>query len=71
MLSSSNAAQALFEDEKNLIPTENGAVVSTETLTFAQNNLTLSAKASKVAFQALATAGNMLLMRESAKAFHY
>ena len=61
MLSSSNAAQALFDDEKNLILTENGAVVSTEALTFAQNNLTFSAKAGTVALKALSIAGNMLI----------
>lgn len=60
MMSSSKAAQSLFDDEKNLIMTENGAIVSTEALTNAQNTMTLSAKASQVALKGLAMAGNML-----------
>lgn len=62
MMSSSKAAQSLFDDEKNLIQTENGAILSTETLTAAQNTMTLSAKAATVATKALAVVGNMLAM---------
>ncbi len=62
MLSSSKAAQSLFDDEKNLIRTNNGLVLSEETVTQATNTMTLGAKAAKVGMQALATAGNMLAM---------
>ena len=62
MMSSSKAAQSLFDNEKNLIMTENGAIVSTEALTVAQNTMSLSTKAAAVGMKTLATAGNMLLM---------
>lgn len=60
MTSSSEACQDLFNDENNLIQTENGAILSTETLTYAQNKMTLSAKAGQVALKGLAIAGNMV-----------
>lgn len=61
MMSSSKAAQSLFDNEENLIMTENGAIVSTEALTVAQNTMSLSAKAAAVGMKALAIAGNMLV----------
>ncbi|MDE7113031.1 MAG: hypothetical protein K2O57_02440, partial [Acetatifactor sp.] len=54
--------QELFDDESNLIQTENGAILSTETLKHAQDNLTFSAKAETVTLKALAIAGNMIAM---------
>lgn len=62
MLSSSKAAQSLFDDEKNLIKTNNGLVLSEKTMTQATNTMTLSAKAATVATKALAIAGNMIAM---------
>ena len=61
MLSSSRSAQALFDNENNLIRTNNGLILSEEALTRATNTMTIGAKAGKVALQALATAGNMLI----------
>ena len=60
MTSSSKACQDLFNDENNLIQTENGVILSTKTLTYNQNNMTLSAKAGQVALKGLAIAGNMV-----------
>jgi hypothetical protein len=62
MMSSSKAAQELFNNEENLIKTEKGVIFSTEALNLAQNNLSKSSKLATIGFQALATAGNMLLM---------
>lgn len=62
MMSSSKAAQELFNNEENLIKTEKGVIFSTEALNLAQNNLPKSSKLATIGFQALATAGNMLLM---------
>lgn len=61
MLSSSRSAQALFDNENNLIRTNNGLILSEEALTRATNTMTIGAKAGKVALQALAMAGNMLI----------
>lgn len=60
MLSSSNSAQSLFNDENNLIRTNNGLILSEKALTQATNTMSLSAKAGKVALNALAVAGNMI-----------
>lgn len=54
MQTSSKAAQ-------DLVVAENGAIVSTETLTNAQKTMTLAAKAGTVALKALSIAGNMIL----------
>lgn len=62
MLSSSRSAQALFNDENNLIRTNNGLILSEEALAKITNTMTIGAKAGKVALQALATVGNMIAM---------
>ena len=62
MLSSSRSAQALFDDENNLIRTNNGLILSEEALARAINAMAFSAKAGKVALQALSMVGNMLVM---------
>lgn len=68
MLSSSRSAQALFDDENNLIRTNNGLILSEEALARATNTMSFSAKAGKVALQALATVGNMFAMWAFTKA---
>lgn len=62
MLSSSRSAQALFDDENNLIRTNNGLILSEEALTRATNTMTVGAKAGQVALRGLSIAGNMLAM---------
>ena len=62
MLSSSRSAQALFDDENNLIRTNNGLILSEEALARATNTMTIGAKAGQVALRGLAIAGNMLAM---------
>ncbi len=61
MLSSSRSAQALFDDENNLIETNNGLILSEEALTQATNTMSIGAKAGRVALKGLAIAGNMIL----------
>lgn len=67
MLSSSAAAQNLFNDEKNLVRSGNGVVLSQNAITRATDTMTLSAKAANVAMKALAIAGNMLTFMAIAK----
>lgn len=62
MLSSSKAAQSLFDDEKNLIRTNNGLIVSEEAISEATKTMTLSAKAASIGLKALSIVGNMLLI---------
>ncbi len=54
-----------------LIGSTNGAVVSTEALTAAQNKSTLAAKAGRVALKGLAIAGNMILFAAIAKGISF
>ena len=67
MLSSSRSAQALFDDENNLIETNNGLILSEEALTQATNTMSIGAKAGRVALKGLAIAGNMILFAAIAK----
>lgn len=60
MLSSSKSAQALFDDENNLIKSGNGLVLSENSIINATNTMSFSAKAGKIALQGLALAGNIL-----------
>lgn len=60
MLSSSKAAQSLFDDEKNLIRTNNGLILSEKAVTQATNTMSFSAKAGSVVLKGLAIAGNMI-----------
>lgn len=62
MLSSSKAAQLLFEDKKNLIKTDNGLILSEKTLTQATNSMTLAAKTASIGLKTFSIAGNMLVM---------
>ena len=62
MLSSSSSAQALFDNENNLIRTNNGLILSEQAVTSVSNTMTISAKAGQVALKGLAIAGNMLAM---------
>ncbi len=71
MLSSSISAQALFDDENNLIETNNGLILSEEALANATNAMFFSAKAGKVALQALVTVGNMFLMWAISKGLEF
>ncbi len=61
MLSSSKASQSLFDDEKNLIRTNNSLILSEEAVTQATNTMTLSAKAAALGMKALSIAGNIIL----------
>lgn len=67
MLSSSKAAQSLFDDEKNLIRTNNGLILSEEAVTQATKTMTLSAKAAELGMKALSIAGNMILFMAISK----
>ena len=67
MLSSSRSAQALFDDENNLIRTNNGLILSEEALARATNTMTIGAKAASMAFKALSIAGNIIAFTAIAK----
>lgn len=67
MLSSSRSAQALFDDENNLIRTNNGLILSEEALTRATNTMTIGAKAASVALKALSITGNIIAFTAIAK----
>ena len=71
MLSSSKAAQSLFDDEKNLVKSGNSLLLCQKAITEATNKMTLSAKASRIALQALATIGNMLTFTLLIKGIEY
>lgn len=60
MLSSSRSAQTLFDDENNLIRTNNGLILSEEALTRATNTMTVGAKVASMTFKALSIAGNII-----------
>lgn len=68
MMSSSASAQALFDDENNLIRTNNGLILSEEALARASNTATLAAKAHSAALKALSIAGNVVAMIAISKA---
>ena len=67
MLSSSRSAQALFDDEHNLIRTNNGLILSEEALVRTTNTMTIGAKAASVALKALSIAGNIITFAAIAK----
>lgn len=67
MMSSSQAAQSLFNDENNLVKSNGNFILSNNALTNAQNTMTLSAKSATVATKALAVAGNMIAVWAIAK----
>ena len=58
-MSSSNAAQKLFDDEKNLVKCNKGLVLSEEAVAAAQTSMSLGAKASSFALKGLTTVANM------------
>ena len=62
MQSSSLAAQALFDNEKNLIQSGNGLIMSEEAIVTATNTMSFSVKAAELGMKALSVAANMALM---------
>lgn len=61
MQSSSLAAQALFDNEENLIQSGNGLIMSEEAIVTATNTMSFSVKAAELGMKALSTAGNMIV----------
>lgn len=62
MQSSSLAAQALFDNEENLIQSGNGLIMSEEAIVTATNTMSFSVKAAELGMKALSVAANMALM---------
>ena len=62
MMSSSKAAQSLFDNENNLVESNGKLILSDKALTTAQNTMTTSARASEAAMKALSIAANMAVM---------
>ena len=61
MQTSSNAAKELFDNEENLVKSENSVILSEKAISTATNTMTFSAKAGQVALKGLALAGNMVV----------
>ena len=62
MLAASSTAQQLFDNEKNLVASGEGVVLSENTITAATNTMTFSAKAGAIALKALTTVASMAAM---------
>ena len=62
MLTSSTAAQALFDNQENLVRSGRGVVLSQQAIANATQNMTVKAKLATVGLKALSIAGNMLMM---------
>ncbi len=62
MLTSSSAAQALFDNQENLVRSGRGVVLSQQAIANATQNMTVKAKLATVGLKALSVAGNMLMM---------
>ena len=62
MLAASSTAQQLFDNEKNLVASGEGVVLSENTITAATNTMTFSVKAGAIALKALTTVASMAAM---------